>query len=114
MVDVAVVEELVRLVLIAPQLADKVDTPITHMRVEEVETLLAEILIFLVVLVKCHTDLVEKVQVDLVFGTKLDRTTTTKIMEQKIPMDNGVRVVRMDTIHRMVLHITIATAVLVA
>jgi hypothetical protein len=84
------------------------------MRVEEVETLLAETSIFLVVLVACLTDLITKTLEDLLSGTKLDHTTTMKIMVQKILMDNGVLGEVMDTIHRMDTHITIATVVRVA
>jgi hypothetical protein len=109
----AVVEHL-PLVLTAQRVVEQVDIPITHMKVVEAETLLVVTSIFLVVLVKCHTDQIEKDVVDLHSGTKLDQTTITPVMVQRALTECGVRVVHMDTIHRMVMHTTMATAVLVA
>ena len=60
------------LVPTAQQVVGLVDIPITHMKVVEAETLLVVTSIFLVVLVKCHTDLTpEKDLVDLHSGIKL-------------------------------------------
>ena len=51
---------------------------------------------------------------DLHSGTKQDQTTITQVMVLKVLMDNGVLVVLMDTIHKMDMHIIMATVVLVA
>jgi hypothetical protein len=93
---------------------DKEDIPITHMRVVEVEILLVEILIFLVVQGKWHTMPTEKVDLGLVTGIKLVLITTMQITVLKTLTDSGVLVVVTDTIHRMIMLITTATAVLVA
>jgi hypothetical protein len=107
-------EELLLLVLTALLVVDKEDIPITHMRVVEVEILLVEILIFLVVQGKWHTVQTEKVDLGLVIGIKLVLITTMQITVLKTLTDSGVLVVVTDTIHRMIMLITTATAVLVA
>ena len=63
---------------------------------------------------KCHTVPTEKVVVDLHSGIRQDQTIITQVMVLKVLMDNGVLVVLMDIIHKMDMHITTATAVLVA
>ena len=63
---------------------------------------------------KCHTVLIEKVVVDLHSGIRQDLTIITLAMEQRAHMDNGVLVVLMDIIHKMDMHIIMATVVLVA
>ena len=51
---------------------------------------------------------------DLHSGIRRDQTIITLVMEQKAHMDNGVLVVLMDIIHKMDMHIIMATVVLVA
>ena len=63
---------------------------------------------------KCHTVLIEKVVVDLHSGIRQDQTIITQVMVLKVLTDSGVLVVLMDIIHKMDMHIIMATVVLVA
>ena len=84
---------------------------ITHMKVDMVETPVVETLICQGAVVKCPTDLTEKVDLDVVSGIKQDQTTITVALTLRTPMDNGVLVEVMDIILKTVMHTTTVVVV---
>jgi hypothetical protein len=69
-----------------------------------VETLLVATLIYLAVVVKWHTEQIEKVVQDLVSGTNLVVHITMPITKKRLLMVSGDLEAVMVTIHKTVLH----------